>query len=94
MLLEKARKFRGHFFLRFCLPAPWPGAQMLLSTASMRNQDREVNVSFDKMSGDLHFKAGMSKLFHKGPCGCRFLFQPVKSTQFDQSTFWRLRSVD
>ena len=37
---------------------------------------------------------GMSKLFHKGPCRCRFLFQPVNSTQFDQSTFWRLRSVD
>ena len=26
------------------------------------------------------FKSGMSKLFHKGPCGCRFSFQPSSST--------------
>ena len=39
-------------------------------------------------------RSGMSKLFQKGPCGCRFLFQPVKSTRFDQWAFWRLRPVD
>ena len=32
----------------------------------------------------LYLTAGMSKLFHKGPCGCRRLFQPISclKTQF------------
>lgn len=28
----------------------------------------------------IHFNAVMSRLFHKRPCGCRFLFQAIKST--------------
>ena len=29
--------------------------------------------------------SGVSNRFHKGPRGCRFSFQPIKHTQFDQS---------
>lgn len=33
-------------------------------------------------------KAGVSNWFHNGPCVCRFLFQPMNHTEFEQSAVW------
>ena len=54
-----------------------------ICNATAHNGILNNNMLSTLFSSGAH-EAGMSKLFHKGPCGCRFLFQPVKSTRFDQ----------
>lgn len=63
----------------------------------MRVQFKSALIHFSTYSAGpcwFNFKAGMSKLFHKRPWGCRFVFQPIKLTQLEQWAFRRLRSVD
>ena len=76
----------------------WQLAYILVVSRGKENTSKTLNTTVSNpectKTNNWQLRAVMSKLFHKGPCGCRFLFQPVKSTQFDQSTFWRLRSVE
>lgn len=80
-------------FIQWCrtthLPALWLLTNIAWSKTSMMHWKSYIlNTDAVELGG------GGSEPFLKGPCGGRFLFQPIKQTQSDQSAVWRLRFVD